>query len=137
MSRNVARTGLVAVALALTGCGGSTEDAAPPPGPLLPRAVANDLAARSDRVAERLASGDRCAADREADELRTRAVAVVSKVPPALQEELLSGVNALAERISCPAPPSSGGKGKSGEKDEKEKEKEKEKDGEDEREEDD
>lgn len=131
MSRNVARTGLVAVALALTGCGGSTEDAAPPPGPLLPRAVANDLAARSDRVAERLASGDRCAADREADELRTRAVAVVSKVPPALQEELLSGVNALAERISCPAPPSSGGKGKSGETDEKEM------DGEDEREEDD
>ncbi len=119
MSWTGASTVVAAVAFALTGCGGSGEDAAPPTGPRLPRVVASDLAARSDRVSARLTSGDTCAADREADALRTRAVEVVSEVPPALQEELLSGVNALAERISCPAPAPvpkpSGGDGERGE----------------------
>jgi hypothetical protein len=76
---------------------------------MLPAPVADDLAARADTVADRLADGDPCAAAAEADELVHATVQAVQAglVPPELQEELLAGAQELLHGIECtlPEPP--------------------------------
>lgn len=71
-------------------------------------ALAERLAARSDAVAERLESGDACAARAEAEALQEEAIAAVNgrRVPRPFQEHLLGSVTALVESIECvpPAP---------------------------------
>lgn len=70
--------------------------------------LAEDLAARSDHVAELLAAGDRCGARTTADDLSARVVEVINagRVPPPFQEELGGAAAALAARIICvPATP--------------------------------
>ena len=89
----------------LTACSGEPE--AEPEQPRLPAAVASDLAARSDRVAELLAAGDQCGAAHAADELQTATIQAIERgqVPPEFQEELTAAANALVNEVNCPPPP--------------------------------
>jgi hypothetical protein len=92
------------LALLLAGCGGTEREQAPQP--RLPRALATELAARTDLVAARLAAGDRCGAQAAAERLRQTTIAAVNErvVPSRFLEELTSGVNALAASIECRPP---------------------------------
>lgn len=91
------------IALVAAGCGGGRESAPPP---RLPAALAEDLAARSDHVAELLAAGDRCGARATADLLSASVVEAINsgRVPAPFQEELGSAAAALAARITCVPP---------------------------------
>lgn len=93
---------LLSLTVSLTvssGCGGSDE-------PGIPRATAEALAERSDRVATLLADGDRCAAAHEADRLLDQSVDAINehRVPERFQEELLAAANELVDTVNCPPP---------------------------------
>jgi len=93
-------------ALALAaGCGGAERQA-------IPADAAEALAARSDRVADALAQGDLCTADREADELV--AAAEAADLPLAYRRPLLATARGLAARIECPPPPAAEDQGNQG-----------------------
>ena len=97
---------LACACLVVAGCGGGEERAEPPP---LPAPLAQDLAARSDAVADRLDAGDACAARTEAEALQAETIDAVNdrRVPRRYQEQLLGSVTALVESIVCveqPAP---------------------------------
>jgi hypothetical protein len=102
------RTGIwlaaVASALAFAGCGGGADPE--PAAPALPRALAQDLAAQADQIAETLAAGDVCGAAGQADELKDAATAAVDagRVPAAMRQELLGTVEVLVNEINCPPP---------------------------------
>ena len=89
------------------GCGSTTRPRAQQP--KLPALVAEQLAARSDKVAEALDRGDSCTALDEARRLQRDTVAAINagRVPGPYQEQLGSSVADLVERITCvpPAPP--------------------------------
>jgi hypothetical protein len=98
------RAGTVAalsLAIALAGCGDSTRTSAQEPA--LPRALANDLAERSDQIADALDSGDLCGAAGLADRLKDAVEAAVSggQVPPAFQDELEQTATDLQNEINC------------------------------------
>jgi hypothetical protein len=95
----------LAAALCLAGCGGGSEPRVAPQ-PELPRPVASSLAARSDEVAQALATGDRCRASAVAHKLQTQAIAAINagRVPGAFQEHLSSTVGELVARIHCIRP---------------------------------
>ncbi len=59
----------MSLAIALAGCGHSTNTSAQKPA--LPRAVANDLAAKSDQIADALDSGDVCGVQDELEQTAT------------------------------------------------------------------
>jgi hypothetical protein len=103
------RTAVLVAVVALTACGGSHEQRAAPPAPKLPRALAEQLGARSDDVAQKLAAGDECGALASARDLQHQAIAAVNahQVPAALEEPLLGSANSLVVRITC-TPPSPG-----------------------------
>lgn len=84
---------------AAAGCGGEG-------GARLDAALAEQLAASADRVAA-AAERDPCAAAEEARTLQREAIDAINAgdVPPELQEELLAGVNRVAERMECAPPP--------------------------------
>ena len=74
---------------------------------MLPAALAERLAVRSDTVARRLDSGDSCAARAEAEALQAETIATLNegRIPQRFQEELLASVTALVESIElCVAP---------------------------------
>jgi hypothetical protein len=113
-----------AAVLAAAGCGGAeraTETT--PPRPTIPREVADDLAARSEAIAEALDAGDVCTAAVRADELNHATIGAINegKVPRAFQEDLQARANELVNTINCPPPPTTteeddkGGEGKGGE----------------------
>ncbi len=88
---------LLSVALALDGCGGDRESVSP--GPRLPSALAEELAADADAVAQLLDAGDPCGAAGRAAGLQRRAIAALNRpgrVPEDLKEDL--GV-AVADRV--------------------------------------
>jgi hypothetical protein len=89
----------------LTACSGEPEEQ--PEQPRLPAAVASDLAARSDRVADLLAAGDECGAAQAADELQTATIQAIERgqVPTEFQEELAAAAGALVDEVNCPPPP--------------------------------
>jgi hypothetical protein len=91
----------MSLAIALAGCGGSTGTSAQEPA--LPRAVANDLAAKSDQIAAALDSGDSCGAAQLADRLKEAVDAAVSagQVPPAFQDELEQTATDLQNEVNC------------------------------------
>lgn len=99
---------VVALTLALAGCGG--EDEADPPAtaqPKLPAELAVALAAQSDQIADNLAAGDECAADLQAQALRAQVEDAVGgpEVPPALGREMSAAAGTLDDGIQCePAP---------------------------------
>jgi hypothetical protein len=97
------------VLLAVAGCGG--EEGGGGDGgeqaqatAKLPQPIADDLARRSDLVAERLEANDPCGALAEAEALQEQTIQVVNarRVPPRYQEELTSAVNSLRASIECP-----------------------------------
>ncbi|MFN2468852.1 MAG: hypothetical protein ABR521_12060 [Gaiellaceae bacterium] len=98
-----------AAAIALPGCGESEGD---PAGPLLPRALAGDLAARSDAVAMLAASGRSCEAAAAARRLQRRAESAIAAgaVPAALAGPLGRAIRRLESGLRCvpplPPPPS-------------------------------
>jgi hypothetical protein len=105
------------VLLAVAGCGGGESggrdgDEQAQATAKLPQPVADDLARRSDVVAERLEANDPCGALAEAEALQEQTIQVVNegRVPPRYQEELTSAVNSLVASIECelqvePPPP--------------------------------
>ena len=103
LARTAPLLAAIALALPLAACGGSGETSAP--APKLPRALAADLAERSDRIAETLDAGDVCSAD-QADDLQATAIGAINAgdVPPALQEDLQATANDLVDTINCPPP---------------------------------
>ena len=92
------------LALLLAGCGQAEREQTPQP--KLPRALATELAARSDRVAARLAADDPCSARADAEALQHQVIAAVNerRVPARYLEELTSAVNALVDSIVCVFP---------------------------------
>ena len=100
----------VAAALAFGGCGGDEQQTAAttaPTGPKLARPVADDLAARSDAIADALDAGDVCTAAVRADELQEAAIRAINerRIPPELQEPLQARANELVNSVNCPPPP--------------------------------
>lgn len=94
------------VAVALAGCGGddsASNETQTTAAPTLPAALAEELALVSDDVAELLEAGDGCAASERAAELRERTVAAVEggDVPAALEQPLVTAVEALENQIVC------------------------------------
>jgi hypothetical protein len=91
----------MSLAIALAGCGHSTKTSAQEPA--LPPAVANDLAAKSDQIADALDSGDVCEAAKLADGLKNAVEAAVSggQVPPAFQGELQQTATDLQNEVNC------------------------------------
>ncbi|MFL6028602.1 MAG: hypothetical protein ACJ74D_01040 [Gaiellaceae bacterium] len=89
----------------MSGCGADAKRATPRP-PTLPRALATQLAARSDAVANALAEGESCRARALAEQLRRDAIAAVNgrRIDTRLQEELTGAVNDLAARVRCVPP---------------------------------
>lgn len=126
----------LAVAL-LAGCGGE-DDGGGDGGEQaqatakLPQPIADDLARRSDAVAERLDANDPCGALAEAEGLQEQTIQVVNegRVPPRYQEELTSAVNSLVASIDCrvqaePPPPTASETHDGDENEEKDEEKDK------------
>ena len=101
MRPRAGRLAALSLAIALAGCGGSTGTSAQEPA--LPRAVANDLAAKSDQIAAALDSGDRCGAAELADRLKDAVDAAVSggQVPTAFQDELEQTATDLQNEVNC------------------------------------
>jgi hypothetical protein len=97
--------------LVFAGCGGSDgEQESGVVGPRIEGATANDLAALSEEVADRLESGDQCGAAESATQLRDRMTAAINdgKVPELYLEELSGIANELQLQVqpcSEPAPP--------------------------------
>jgi hypothetical protein len=91
----------ISLAITLAGCGGSARTSAQEPA--LPRAVAKDLAAKSDQIANALDSGDVCGAASLADRLKDAVDAAVSngRVPPAFQDELEQTATDLQNEVNC------------------------------------
>jgi hypothetical protein len=91
----------MSLAIALAGCGHSTKTSAQEPA--LPRPVANDLAGKSDQIAEALDSGDVCGAATLADRLKDAVDAAVSsgRVPPAFHDELEQTATELQNEVNC------------------------------------
>ena len=98
---------MVAV-LCLAGCGsGADHHAATPQPPRLPRALARDLASRSDAIAQALDAGDPCRASSLARILQAHTIAAINarRIAAGLQEPLAGAVTDLATRIHCTPPP--------------------------------
>ena len=98
----------LACAATLAGCGGG-EDApdrrAEPP--KIPSALADELAQRSDTVAEKLEAGDVCGAAVEADALEDRVEALIAAgdIPRRYRKELRAEAVWLQDKVNCPDPP--------------------------------
>jgi hypothetical protein len=85
----------------LAGCGGH-ESVQPPKPPPIPPAVAQQLAADADAVAQ--LSG--CSAHDAAARLQSDTINLISRVPARYREQLMSAANDLAARVpACPPPP--------------------------------
>ena len=88
------------LALVAAGCGGggqsrgSTARGVPP-------VLAQDWESQASRIADAAAAGDGCRALQLASSLRDQVIAAQGRVPARLQKPLVSGVNALADRITC------------------------------------
>jgi hypothetical protein len=93
-----------ALALAVGGCGehGQAKQSAEGRA-ALPHALAQQLAAESDEVARRLATGDGCAARSLATRLRQQTIHAIDagRVPASLQPTLRSTTADLTSRIRC------------------------------------
>jgi hypothetical protein len=90
------------LAIALVGCGGGGSSPTTAQAEL-PRAVADDLASKSDAIADALDGGDQCKAAQLADELKNAVEAAVSggKVPSAFQAELVRNATDLQNEVNC------------------------------------
>ncbi len=99
------RAGTLAVlclAIALAGCGGGSTSPTTAQAEL-PRAVADDLASKSEAIAEALDAGDTCKAAQAADELKNAVEAALAggQVPSAFQGELERNAADLQNEVNC------------------------------------
>jgi hypothetical protein len=96
-----------ACALALASCGGGDggDTSAETVAPAIPAGIAQDLAARSDEVAQLVDQGRTCEAAVKADELVAAVEAAAADIPDALETELAEVAVSLQDTINCPAPP--------------------------------
>ena len=92
------------LALALAACGGASEQSSDEQ--LIPRALASDMATKSDAIAGAIDAGDVCGAARLADELKEAVDAAVSggQIPPAYQRDLEETATELQNEVNCQQP---------------------------------
>ena len=86
------------LAVVAAGCGGAAPQTSADHG--LPRALAQEWERQASAVATASAAGDDCRAMRLAASLRDEVSASTHRLPVRLRSPLLTGVNALADRIS-------------------------------------
>jgi hypothetical protein len=99
---------VLACAAALAGCGGDeAEPERRTQPPKIPSALADELAERSEAVAEKIDAGDVCAAAHDADALEDRAEELIAEgqIPRRYQEQLRSETVWLRDKVNCPEPP--------------------------------
>jgi hypothetical protein len=91
----------ITLAFLLAACGGGSSVNAE--GPALPRSVADDLAGRSDQIADALDGGDVCGAAHLADQLKDAVDAAVAggRIPLAFQDELERTASDLQNQVNC------------------------------------
>jgi hypothetical protein len=89
----------VALLAVVAGCGGAAQPQVSAARGL-PRALAQEWEGQASAIASAAAAGNDCRAMRLAASLRDEVSASSHKVPVRLRTPLLTGVNALAERIS-------------------------------------
>jgi hypothetical protein len=70
----------------------------------VPQALAQDWEGQVSAIATAASAGDSCRALQLASSLRADVAASKDKLPSRLRTPLLSGVNALADRITCTPP---------------------------------
>ena len=98
------RVALLAVVIALAGCGGARTSS---PEPILPAPLAARLAGYADETSRLASTGDACAARVRALVLQHATVAAINahRVPGPLQEPLQNSANELVNRLVCTPPP--------------------------------
>jgi hypothetical protein len=96
---------LAALVAAAAGCGGGEQSS--PPRPTIATEVSDDLAARSEAVADALDAGDVCLAAVRADELQNATIEAIQsgRIPPAFREDLQATATSLVNEVNCPSPP--------------------------------
>jgi hypothetical protein len=92
------------LAVVAAGCGGASRPQRSADRGL-PPTLAQGWAAQAAAIEAAAAGGDDCNALRLAKALRTQVVATEQKVPLRLRSPLVTGVSALAARITCTPPP--------------------------------
>ncbi len=120
---------MLACAAALAGCGGGDgEPERRTEPPRIPSALADELAERSDAVAEKIEAGDLCGAAHEADALEDRVEALIAdgEIPRRYQEELASEATWLRDNVNCPQAPPAPEEEEEEDEEKEEKDKEKE-----------
>jgi hypothetical protein len=93
----------LAAGFSLAACGSDQDPSPPKTVASLPAPTADRLAARSERIADQLDSGDLCGAAHSADEL-DGAVAEAD-LPSELRSELEAATEQLVNSVNCPPPP--------------------------------
>ena len=103
MRRSAGTLAALTLAIVLAACGGGASDTTAGQAAALPRAVADDLAAKSDEIADALDRGDQCGAAHHADELKDEVEAAVAdgRVPAAYQGELERTATELQNAVNC------------------------------------
>ena len=88
------------------GCGGGGGSGPPPPRPVIDPAVAEQLAATSDSIADSLDQGDVCRAAGLADDLGSQVQAAIAagKVPRRFRDDLQARATDLVNTVNCPPP---------------------------------
>ena len=81
------------------GCGGSARPKRA--AARVPRALAQGWEDRAEAIAAAASAGQDCSARQLAVSLRADVIQAQHKLPPRLQAPLLTGVNSLADRITC------------------------------------
>ncbi|HJU36246.1 MAG TPA: hypothetical protein VJ716_02370 [Gaiellaceae bacterium] len=88
------------VAFLAAGCGGGSR----PQQPSLhgvPRDLAHDWERQASKIAGAVSAGDSCGAMHLADSLRDQVRAAQHRLPPRLRLPLVTGVENLADRLTC------------------------------------
>jgi hypothetical protein len=93
----------LAACFSLAACGSDQDPSPPKTVASLPAPTADRLAARSERIADQLDSGDLCGAAHSADELD--GAVEEADVPSELRSELEAATEQLVNSVNCPPPP--------------------------------
>jgi hypothetical protein len=104
MRRVAVSLALGPVAALLAGCGGSQPPARSTSPPRVPQTLGRSWAARADAIANAAGAGRGCRAEQLAASLRDDVISAQRRIPAALRATLLTTVNQLADRITCPPP---------------------------------
>jgi hypothetical protein len=93
----------VLLVVVAAGCGGADRSGRSAPGEV-PQALARSWEGQASAIANAVSTGDSCRALQLAASLRDEVGKSEHKLPRRLRSPLLSGVNALADRITCTPP---------------------------------